>query len=349
MKIAFFVNDLAGESAGYTTTRLAHTAAVRDHEVWYISADDFVYSPDGQLRANAWGPGEVGDQDETGATFLERVRGKAGVREQIDVADLDILMLRSDPATDAVQRPWAEHAGLRFGKLAAARGVLVLNDPTGLASAVDKLYLELFPEDVRPRTLITRSADDIRAFAKQEGSVVLKPLKGSGGESVFLIKKNDHSNLNQIIDAVCRFGYVIAQEYMPDASERDTRFFLMNGRPLMVDDQYAAFQRVGASDDVRTNVSAGGKVAKVEITDRMLEMAEMVRPRLVNDGMFLVGLDMAGDRLMEINVFSPGGLGVATRLNGKDFAGAVVDEFERKVEHMARYGQDMPNAQMATL
>lgn len=347
MKIAFFVNDLALEAAGYTTTRLARCALRSGHEVWYISAEDFVYAPDGRLKANAAGAPGNGYQSEK--TFLAAVRSKDGVRRQIDVEELDVLMLRSDPSNDAIERPWAEHAGIRFGRIAADRGVLVLNDPSGLSRAVDKLYLELFPEDVRPRTLITRSPDDIRAFAKSEGSVVLKPLKGSGGESVFLVPKADRSNLNQIIDAVCRFGYVIAQEYLPQASKSDTRFFLMNGRPLVVDGKYCAFQRVGASDDVRTNVSAGGKVARGKVTDRMLELAELVRPRLVNDGMFLVGLDVAGGRLMEINVFSPGGIGVASDLMKADFAAAVVEDMERKVAHRKRYGAVMNNARMATL
>lgn len=347
MKIAFFVNDVATEEVSYSTTRLALCALKRGHEVWYVSADDFLYPPDGRLSANGWRP--AGKRYKSVGTFLEAARGDEAVREQIDLEDLDVLMLRSDPAVEALERPWAEHVGIRFGRIAAERGVLVLNDPVGLSSAVDKLYLELFPENVRPRTLITRSPEDIHAFAKKEGSVVLKPLKGSGGESVFLVPEDDHSNLNQIIEAVCRYGYVIAQEYMPEASKMDTRFFLMNGRPLVVDGEYCAFRRVGAAGDVRTNVSAGGTVAKAKVTDRMLELAEMVRPRLVNDGMFLVGLDIADNRLMEINVFSPGGLGVAEKLAGVPFVAAVIEELERKVEHLHRYRRTMPNARMATL
>ena len=93
------------------------------------------------------------------------------------------------------------------------------------------MYFQLFPPEVRPRTIITRDRDEIRAFwEEQERKVVIKPLQGSGGQSVFLVRESDGSNLNQMIDAVSRDGYVIAQEYLPAAEEGDTRLFLMNGQ-----------------------------------------------------------------------------------------------------------------------
>ena len=112
-------------------------------------------------------------------------------------------------------------------------GVIVLNDPNGLAKAMSKMYFQLFPEEVRPRTLITRDRDEIKAFAKEEGgNIVLKPLQGSGGQSVFLVRPEHVPNINQMIDAVSRDGYVIAQEYLPAAAEGDMRLFLLNGAPL---------------------------------------------------------------------------------------------------------------------
>src|SRR4051812_6180365 len=96
-------------------------------------------------------------------------------------------------------------------------------------------------------------------------------------------------NLNQIVDAVTRAGYAIAQEFLPAAKDGDTRFFLMNGRPLVVNGKYCAFRRISAKGDVRSNLHAGGRLAKATVTDAMLELAEIVRPRVVADGMFLVG------------------------------------------------------------
>ena len=153
-------------------------------------------------------------------------------------------MLRNVPSDDYLKRPWAATAAAEFGRVAMRHGVIVVNDPNGLAKASTKMYFQLFPEEVRPRTLITRDRDDIKAFAKDEGQCVLKPLQGSGGASVFLIQKSDIPNLNQMIDAVSRDGFVICQEYLTAAEEGDMRLFVMNGRPLQVKGKYAAFRRI---------------------------------------------------------------------------------------------------------
>jgi glutathione synthase len=212
------------------------------------------------------------------------------------------------------------------------------------------MYFQTFPEEVRPRTLITRDRDEIKAFANDEGgTIVLKPLQGSGGQSVFLVRPDDFPNLNQMIDAVSRDGYVIAQEYLPKAAEGDMRLFLMNGLPLRVKGKYAAFRRVRTGGDMRSNIHAGGKKGQAEVTDTHLRIAEMVRPKLVQDGMFFVGLDIVGDKLMEINVFSPGGLGSARIFEKVNFARAVIEALERKVDYMTFYRRNFDNIEMATL
>ena len=134
------------------------------------------------------------------------------------------------------------------------------------------------------------------------------------------MRESDGSNLNQMVDAVSRDGYVIAQEYLPAAEEGDMRLFLMNGQPLRYRGKYAAFRRVRSGDDMRSNIHAGGKLREATVTDLQLRIAEIVRPKVVQDGMFLVGLDIVGDKLMEINVFSPGGLGSAQRFEKVNFA-----------------------------
>jgi glutathione synthase len=229
-------------------------------------------------------------------------------------------------------------------------GVIVLNDPNGLSGALNKMYFQLFPEDVRPRTIITRDRDEIKKFAKHEGgNIVLKPLQGSGGQSVFLVRKDDLSNLNQMVDAVSRDGYVIAQEYLPAANEGDTRLFLMNGQPLRYRGKYAAFKRLRSGEDMRSNIHAGGVKAQAELTDMHFKLAEIVRPKLVQDGMFFVGLDIVGDKLMEINVFSPGGLGSAQKFEKVNFNHAVLDALERKVEYMGYYRRNFDNIEMSSL
>jgi glutathione synthase len=229
-------------------------------------------------------------------------------------------------------------------------GVIVLNDPNGLAKATNKTYFQLFPEQVRPRTLISRDRDEIKKFIQNEnGHAVLKPLQGSGGAGVFLVKPGEASNTNQMIESLTRDGYVIAQEYLTAAQEGDTRLFLMNGRPFRYRGKYAAFRRVRSGDDMRSNIHAGGKLREAEITDVHLKVAEVVRPKLVQDGMFLVGLDIVGDKLMEINVFSPGGLGSAQKFEKASFTLGVVEALERKADYMKYYRRNFDNVEMATL
>lgn len=332
MKIAFFVNDVATEKAFYTTTRLARAAAEAGHEVWYLGGDDFAYDPDESVRARARrapGPGSVGGVED----FLEAVQDEDNEPERIAVGDLDVLMLRSDPADDFLERPWAQAVGIIFGELAAREGVLVVNDPVGLAKALNKLYFQSFPAVVRPETLVTRDADEAREFVERHaGRAVLKPLQGSGGQSVFVVAPAEEGNLSQMIEAVARDGYVVAQEYLPAASEGDMRLFLVDGRPLQVDGQYAAFRRLPPEGDARSNMSAGGESAPADVDDTVLGLADAVRPKLEADGIFLAGLDIVGDKIMEVNVFSPGGLGSAGRFAGVDFAAAVIEAVVVKLD-----------------
>jgi glutathione synthase len=348
LKIGLVVNDVLTETAGYTTTRLALSALNRGHEVWEIGVGDLAYDPDDSIRARARSVPRKKYQ--TTEAYLKDLQGKNAVVERISIDELDILVLRNDPAPDAIARPWAASAGILFGRMATRRGVIVLNDPNGLAKATNKMYFQAFPEEVRPRTLITRDRQEIKSFAKEMGgSVVLKPLQGSGGQSVFLVRPEDVANMNQMIDAVSRDGYVIAQEYLTAAEMGDMRLFLLNGQPLRYKGKYAAFRRIRRGGDMRSNVHAGGSLAKAEIGAVELRIAEIVRPKIVQDGMFLVGLDIVGDKLMEINVFSPGGLGSAQKFEKVNFGHSVIAALERKVQYMEFYRRNFDNDEMATL
>lgn len=347
MRIGVVVNSIGTERAVYTSVRLAMAATNRGHETWLMGVDDLAYQPDETVCARAR---RVDRPHRKSEVYLRELRGPDGIRERIAVDDLDVLLLRNDPAAEPAQRAWARSAGVVFGRVVASRGVIVLNDPDGLAKAHDKLYLQQFPPQVRPRTLVTRDRDEIRHFLKDDGGpIVLKPLLGSGGTNVFLVHPDDESNLNQIIDVVSREGYVVAQEYLPAAAGGDIRLFLMNGLPLRHRGRYAAFRRLRPGNDLRSNMTVGGTVVRVEIDENVSRVAEIVRPRLVADGMFLVGLDIVDDKLMEINVFSPGGLGSAQRLEGVNFAEAVVDAIEAKVRFVDRSDQSFTNVDIATL
>jgi len=348
MRIGFVVNDVETEQESYTTTRLAMAATNRGHEVWLMGVGDFALDPDDYVRARARSAPKA--QYKSLKSFLSEVRGARGREQRITADDLDVLMLRNDPAEDQGRRAWAQMAGINFGRAAMRRGVIVLNDPNALAQASNKMYFQLFPEEVRPATLITRDRDEIRNFAKEhEGDIVIKPLQGSGGQGVFRVRKDDLGNLNQMIEAVSRDGYVIAQEYLAEAAEGDMRLFMVNGEPLRHKGKYAAFRRLRSGEDIRSNIHAGGKKGKAEVDSKALRIAEIVRPKLVADGMFMVGLDIVGGKLMEINVFSPGGLGSAQTFENVNFASAVVAALERKVQYMGFYQRNFNNVDMATL
>ena len=346
MKLGFVVNRVSTEQPGYTTTRLAMTATRMGHDVWLMGVDDFAHDPDGSVTAMA--RTVAAKNYRSLKAYLEKVQSDEAAK-RIVVDDLDVLMMRNDPAEDVAERPWAVTSGVLFGQLAMSRGVLVVNDPTSLADAVNKTYFQHFPEEVRPRTMISRDPVAINEFIEEmKGSAVLKPLQGSGGAGVFLVSGKESPNVNQMIEALSRDGYIVVQEYLAAGKDGDTRLFVMNGQPLERDGQYAAFRRVNESTDMRSNMHAGGEAHPAKVTDEMLEMVDLVRPKLLNDGMFLVGLDIVGNKLMEVNVFSPGGLGSSQQLYEVDFTQPVIEALERKVELRRSY-PDLDNARLATL
>ncbi len=226
MRIAFFVNDLEREFAGYTTTVLAQQAASRGHEVIYLTPQDFALRADDSLCVHALKVPKKKYKDRK--EFFDTLKSEKTKRETIGMEDVDVLMLRSDPSIDADQ-PWAAEAGILFGREAVKRGTIVLNDPDSLGRAINKLYFQSFPVEARAETLISKNDADIKAFVKEHGNAILKPLQGSGGSGVFKVDAKNATNLNQMIEAIGRDGYIIAQAYVDAAKKGDIRFFLMNG------------------------------------------------------------------------------------------------------------------------
>lgn len=348
MRIAFFVNSIKGESPNYTTTTLALAALSRGHDVCYVTPDDFVLGSDDSLAIR--GLELPASNYKKPETLHKDLQSKAAQVRRFDVAEIDVLFLRNDPSLDAMDRPWATSIGVIFGRMAAQRGVLVVNDPDGLAQAQNKLYFQDFPASVRPVSLISKNMEEIRDFLDgQKKGAIVKPLQGSGGKNVFKVTSAKDPNLNQIFEAVSGEGYLIAQTFLPDASEGDVRFFMMNGRPLMRDGKYAAFRRVPAKGEIRSNIHVGGGPAAVEVTETMLAIAETVRPKLVHDGMFLVGLDIVGDKVLEINVFTPGGLNNLSELYDTNFSDTVIAALEDKKATADAYVHRIPNRELATL
>lgn len=346
MRLAIVVNHTLTEHPHATTTVLARAAVARGHRVHLLDVDALTYFPLGDVGGVAIRVPEGEYPD--GEALVAAVRAEDAPRERVDTSDLDVLWLRYNPSEMTEGERWGMMSGMLFGRLARDRGVLVLDDPDTLLWAEGKLYLQHFPEEVRPRTLITRSLEDITRFhAEAGGRMVLKPLDGYGGADVFLIDPQA-TNLRTIVESLCRRGFIIAQEYLPEATKGDLRLFVMNGRPLEVGGHYGAIQRIGAEGDFRSNMTAGGRAERACVDQRALRLAALVRPLLKQDGIFLCGLDIVGDKLVEINTVSPGGLWSAGRFEGVDFGVAVVEAVERKLE-AKRADPGLSNRALASL
>ena len=164
MRIGFIVNDVMTEEAGYTTTRLGCAAVSQGHDVFVFDVGDVAYDPDEHIRARARSVPQK--KYSSPDTYLRDLQGAKAVKKRITVDDLDVLMLRNVPSDDYLKRPWAAAAATEFGRVAMRHGVIVVNEPNGLAKASTKMYFQLFPEQVRPRTLITRDRDEIKAFVE---------------------------------------------------------------------------------------------------------------------------------------------------------------------------------------
>jgi len=348
MRIVLVINDIQTEIPEYTSIFLGLRMHNLGHEVYFTGVADLAYYPDGLMGATARkAPGKTYKSTKT---YLRALQGDDVVEERVKATDMDVLFLRNDPAAESSERSWAKNAALIFGQLALKHGAIVLNDPNSLSEAVNKMYFQHFPESVRPRTLITRDPKEIHNFHKEQGgNIIVKPLQGSGGAGVFMVKDDDAVNLNQMIEAISRDGYVIAQEYLPKAAEGDVRLFVVNGHALFHEGKYAALKRVNNNGDMRSNMSAGAVAEQVDVDDTMLEIVETIRPKLILDGMFMVGLDIVGDKLMEINVFSPGGLQGASKLQGVDFSLPVIEAIEHKVKYKKSYSDQIDNKLLAMI
>lgn len=328
MKLAFLVRDVATEVDEYATTRLARAAAQGGHQVWYVGLGDIELGDRGeqlvgQGRPVAFEPGD------TLESFLQRIT--EGAAQRIVMDELDALFLRNETVDDLQERPWASPLGVVFGQMLKARGVTVVNDPMSLMLATSKLYLEEFPERIRPRSLVTRDPEAIQRFVSGVGRCVVKPLYGGRGRNVFIIDGESETNLAQMTEAVLQDGYAIIQEFVDGGEDGDARIFLLEGQLLQCQGQPVAYRRVPTSNDLRANVSVGGRPVPLEIGDTELGIISAMSDKLVADGMFFVGIDVIGDRVVEINADSPGGIQGVERLYDIDICPTVIQALERRV------------------
>ncbi len=238
-----------------------------------------------------------------------------GAESEAPLTALDVILMRKDPPFD-MQYVYTTYLLER----AEAAGVLVVNRPQALRDCNEKLFTAWFPQ-CAPPTLVTRAAARIRDFLHEQGDIVLKPLGGMGGESVFRLRLGD-PNINVVIETLTRdeTEYAMAQRYLPEIAEGDKRILLVDGAPIPY-----ALARIPAPGETRGNLAAGGRGVGVPLSDRDRWICAQVGPTLGEKGLLFVGLDVIGDYLTEINVTSPTCIRELDKLYGLDIAGQLMD------------------------
>ncbi|UZH55118.1 ATP-grasp domain-containing protein [Salinimicrobium tongyeongense] len=348
MKICFVVNSVESEGAG-TTVYMMHEAWKRNHEVYLMGVGDFSFT---QTEALSIITRSLPKSSKPGTPeeHLEMLQGEKAATKKLEAKQLDVLFIRNNPTEEDKGRQWAESAGVAFGRMVQQEGVLVLNDAFALSNAfIDKLYFEELPAHIKPASLITRDKSEILEFFEtHKKKMILKPLEGSGGRGVYLIDKNE-KNLNQIIENLSAQGYIIAQQYLPAAKEGDVRVLLLNGNILQKNGKYGIIKRVSGEGDFRSNISQGGRPEASEYTHDIKKIIEVIGPKLKRDGHFFVGLDVVKNKLIEINVLSPGGLDGLSKIGVENFSDVIIEAIERKIEYKKHYGSGISNRELATM
>jgi glutathione synthase len=284
-------------------------AQARGHALWTYQPDSLALE-DGRLTARAR---PVRVQAVAGAHADE------GEIERLDLSQMDVVLIRQDPPFDMAYITTTYFLETIHPK------TLVVNDPAEVRNAPEKVFVTRFP-GVQPPTLITRDVHAIGDFRAKHGDIVLKPLYGGGGSGVARLKADD-PNLDALIELHFAIGRdpIIAQAFLTAVSAGDKRILIVDGEPA------GAINRVPAAGQVRSNLAVGGRAEAVELTARDRELCALIGPELKRRGLMLVGVDVIGEHLTEINVTSPTGAQQLKRFGGADVSALLWDRIEAKL------------------
>ncbi len=252
---------------------------------------------------------------------------KAETREEmLPLAGFDVIFMRANPPLDPLMLNFLD---------SVKDDVFIVNSLRGLREANNKLYTAAFGDshsNIIPATHVSKNKNYLIRQIKESESdrMILKPLNGYGGSGVILIEKSAMSNINSLLDFYITnsdgtSNYVILQEYIEGADQGDIRILLLNGEPI------GAMRRIPGSGDHRSNVSAGGSVAKHTLTKQEKALCKQIGPRLVSDGLYFVGIDVIGGKLVEVNVMSPGGITYINKAYKTKVQTKVIDFIESQV------------------
>lgn len=238
------------------------------------------------------------------------------------LAELDVILMRKDPPFDT-EFIYATYMLER----AEDEGVLIVNKPQSLRDANEKLFTAWFSE-FTPETVVTRDAKRIRAFHQLKGDVIIKPLDGMGGSSIFRIKQDD-PNIGVIIETLTNYGqqYAMAQAFIPEITQGDKRILVVDGEPVPY-----ALARIPMKGETRGNLAAGGSGVAQALSESDWKIARAIGPELKKRGLIFVGLDVIGDKLTEINVTSPTCIREIEAAFDVDITGMLMDAIEARIK-----------------
>jgi glutathione synthase len=296
--------DIGGDS----TFALLLEAQKRGHSMFYYTPPDLALI-EGRLLARG---STLTVEDKAGSHY------KVSDRRTLDLSELDVVLLRQDPPFDMAYITTTHLLERIHPK------TLVVNDPAHVRNAPEKIFVLDFL-DLMPPTLVTRSADDVRRFRAEYKDIIIKPIYGNGGSSVFRIAPDD-TNLNSLIElfqTVFREPFMV-QQYRPEVRAGDKRIILVDGEVA------GAVNRVPAIDETRSNLHVGGQARPTELTPRDKEICARLGPELKKRGLLFTGIDVIGPYLTEINVTSPTGIRQVKAFGGADIAALIWDAIERK-------------------
>jgi glutathione synthase len=253
---------------------------------------------------------------------VRRERGRhhtLGPLETIELAAVDVILMRQDPPFD-MGYITATHILEHLTKT-----TLVVNDPASVRNSPEKLFATHFP-GLMPPTLVASDREEIVAFRREHGEIILKPLFGNGGAGVFHLRPED-DNLNALLEMFTTFYRepIMVQRYIPAVRQGDKRIILVEGEPV------GAVLRVPAAGEARANLHVGGAAVKTTLTAREREICAAIGPTLRQQGLVFVGIDVIGDYLTEINVTSPTGIQEINRLDGTRLEALVWDAIEARL------------------
>ncbi len=242
-------------------------------------------------------------------------------KKMLPLAGFDVIFMRANPPLDATVLNFLD---------SVKEDVFICNDVNGLRLASNKIYTASLYDpgtDYVPVTHVSKNRDYLeRVLAESSGEkMILKPLGGYGGQGVIIVEKGSRASFRSLLDFYLGANndqYVILQEFVPGAEEGDVRILMLNGEPI------GAMRRVPADGDLRSNIHQGGKAVKHALSKEEKALCKHIGPKLVRDGLFFVGLDVIGGKLIEVNVLSPGGIVRINRLNRTKLQVKVIDFVE---------------------